>query len=55
MILGNISLLYLSPVVIIIITDIYKAPFLSRAHSDIQIYATSTMHNTQTTIASNHM
>ena len=40
---------------IIIITDIYKAPFLSRAHSTLQVYIISTVHNTQTTIASNHI
>ena len=42
-------------IIITIITDIYTAPFLSRAHSALQIYTTSTMHNTQTPIASNHM
>ena len=41
--------------IIIIITDIYKAPFLSRAHSALQIYTTSTIHNAQATIASNQV
>ena len=34
-------------IMIIIIADIYKALFLSKAHSALQIY-TSTIHNTQT-------
>ena len=42
-------------IMIIIITDTYKAPILSRTHSTLQIYTTSTIHNTQTPIASNHM
>ena len=42
-------------IIIIIITDIYKAPILLRAHRALQIYTTSTIHNTQTTIASNHV
>ena len=33
----------------------HKAPFLSRAHNALQLYTTSTIHNAQTTIASNHM
>ena len=37
-------------IIIIIITDIYKAPLLSRAHNALQIYTTSTIHNTQCTI-----
>ena len=35
-------------IIIIIIADIYKAPFLSRAHSALQIYPTSTIHKRQT-------
>ena len=42
-------------IIIIIITDIYKEPFLSRAHSALQICTTSTIHNAQATIASNHV
>ena len=40
---------------IIIIKDIYKAPFLSSALNALQIYTTSTIHNAQATISSNHM
>ena len=45
-------------IIIIIITattDIYKTPFLSRAHSALQIDTTSTIHNTQVTTASNYV
>ena len=42
-------------IIIMIIADIYKAPFLSRAHSALQIYRTSIIHNAQETIASNHV
>ena len=45
-------------IIIIIITattDIYKAPFLSRAQSALQIDTTSTIHNTQVTTASNYV
>ena len=41
-------------IIIIIITDIYKVPFLSRAHSALQTY-TSTIHDVEATIASNHV
>ena len=41
-------------IIMIIITDVYKAPFLSRAHSALQIYTISAIRNTQTTIASYH-
>ena len=42
-------------IIIVIITDSYEAPFLSRAHSALQRYTTSTTHNAQATIASNHV
>ena len=41
-------------ITIIIITDIYKAPFLSRAHNVLHT-PTSTIHNAHETIASNHV
>ena len=34
-------------IIIIITKDIYKAPFLSRAHSDLRTYTTSTIHKQQ--------
>ena len=40
--------------IMIIITDIYKAPFLSRAHNVLHT-PTSTIHNAHETIASNHV
>ena len=42
-------------IIIIILTDSYKAPFLLRAHSVLQIYTTSTIHNAEATMASNHV
>ena len=41
--------------IIVIIIDTYKAPFLSRAHSALQIFTTSTIHNAPATIASNQV
>ena len=42
-------------IIIIITTDINKPPFLSKAHSALPIHITSSIHNTQATIAYNHV
>ena len=43
----NTPILIVITIIIIVIAYIYKAPFLSRAHSALQLYTTSTIHNAQ--------